>query len=737
MKNISLIPRLALIATLFAQALCASEISVSRGGPIESLQDARDEVRKLRAGGERGDIDVVIADGTYYLDETLILGLEDSAPTGAVTRYLAAEGARPVISGGRVIEGWKQTELAGGKIWVAEVPWAKGDAFFHVLFDGSEFLPRAQSPGFPVQVDANRKFYANEPEYRKHFSYAQNILKSWDNLEDIELYGQPTRAWMVNYLSIASVDTKAKTAELAVPSTYNMFGAFVVENCIDHLDVPGEWVLNSHEGKLYYWPESGQPGDQIVAPMLNELIRVAGTTDSSLAGVNDLPVEGIVFQGLQFSHADRQKWLPEDKGLQHDWNMWDKANGLIRFRGARNCRVTDCVFTDSGSDGVRLDLFAQEVTVENSTFSNLGGSGVLLAGYGPGKKDVNRGNTISNNEITRVGQLFLHSPGVFIWQSGENTISHNHIHDLAYTGLVVSGVRRRFFEPIFEQMGKKNPFRKKWIFDKDTREHSRTIRWDEITLGDKIEDWNYYEPYMHARANVIEFNEIHDCLKLLHDGNCIYLSGNGEGNIVRHNVTYNHPQGAMIRTDDDSHGNFVQGNLLFGTTGNQGITIKGLNEATGNVFVNCQLLTGGAGNTVDPESELSRNVFYHTSTGFSNGFHYGMPNVKDGLDYNLYYHEGGRGQALLAAQKKASRTQLIDKHSIVGDPMFIDHLHGDFGFKTGSPAFDLGIKPLNLAIVQEMGTLEDPFLSRFADGMPMHFKHTPKKKAKKSAELKL
>ncbi|CAA6677550.1 MULTISPECIES: right-handed parallel beta-helix repeat-containing protein [unclassified Lentimonas] len=732
-------PPLVIFSTLIASALFAADINVSVGGEIHSLPAARDAVRELRAAGEQGDIDVIIADGTYYLDETLILGLDDSAPEGAVTRYRAAADARPVISGGRVIQGWKQSGLAGGKIWVAEVPWAKGDAFFHCLYDGSELLQRAQSAPVTITNETKAKMYTGETAIRVNFGYTGDILKNWENLEDIELYGSPTRKWMVNFLPIESIDTQAKTGKLAIPASYRMAGSFVVENCMEHLDTPGEWVLNSQSGMLYYWPKSGTPSDQIIAPGLNELIRVAGHSDASLAGKNEKPVQGIVFQGLQFSHADRQQWLPEDKGLQHDWNMWDKANGLIRFRGAQNCVVTDCLFTDSGSDGVRLDLFAQGITVENSTFTNLGGTGVLLAGYGPGKKDVNKGNTIRNNEVTEVGLLFLHSPGIFVWQSGHNQIAHNHIHDLAYTGLVISGVRRRFFEPIFDQMGKPNPYRNKWIFDKETREHSSTIRWDEITLGDDIQDWNFYEPYMHARGNVIEFNEIHDCLKLLHDGNCIYLSGDGDGNVVRNNVTYNHPQGAMIRTDDDSHGNIVKGNLLFGTMGNQGITIKGLNVATGNVFVNCQLLTGGAGNTVDPDSTLSRNVFYHTSTPFTDGFHYGLPNVKEGLDYNLYYHEGGRAEALLAAQKAASRTKVIDRNSVAADPMFIDHIHGDFGFKAESPAFDLGIEPLTLDIVGQMGTLEDPFLARFADGMPMHFKHTPKKKGKKqkNAELHL
>jgi len=733
--------RLASVSLLYALMsvdLSGAEISVSVDGEIDSLKAARDAVRVMRASGERGDIDVVIHDGTYRLDETLILGLEDSAPTGAVTRFRAAEGARPVISGGRVIEGWQRSELQGGNIWMAKVPWAKGDAFFHCLYDGSTLLRRAQSEKVSVSVDASRRMYAGAVKDRIEFSYTGDVLKKWKNLEDLEMFGQPTRRWLVNYLGIATVDPKAQTAKLTVPATYNLFGNFVVENCIDHLDTPGEWALDSQQGILYYWPESGAPGAQIIAPALNELIRVEGVNDASLAGTKDQPVEGIVFEGLSFAHADRQKWLPEDKGIQHDWNLWDKANGLVRFRGARNCTIRDCIFSDSGSDGVRLDLFCQEISIEDCTFKDLGGTGILLCGYGPGKKDVNKNNRIHNNEITRVGRLFLHSPGVFVWQSGHNHISHNHIYDQAYTGLVISGVRRRFFAPLFEKMGEENPYTR-WSFPEGTREHLPTIRWDEITLS-SVEDWSAYEPYMHARGNVIEFNEVHDCLKLLHDGNCIYLSANGDDNIVRYNVTYNHPQGAMIRTDDDSHGATVSHNLLFGTMGDSGIAIKGLNTAQHNVYVNCQKLTGGAGNTVDPSAELSRNVFYYTSDAGPKTFHRGLGRVGAGLDYNLYYHEMGGAQKTLEGQRAESRTKKADVHSQAGDPLFVDFAHGDFSFREGSPALELDIEALTLETVGKIGTTRDPFLKRFAGGMPLEVHregHENTNVKKESAELKL
>ena len=712
------------IPDLKAETTSAQTITVSPDGKVATLPAARDAVRALRAAGEKGNIDVVIQDGVYRLDSTLVFGLEDSAPKGAVTRYRAAEGASPLISGGRVITNWEKSDLQGGKVWRAKVPWAKGDAFFHCLYDGSKLLQRAQSEGIRVEADSPEKEYAGELKHRLDFSYTGEVLKPCKNLEDLELYGQPTRAWLVNFLGIASVDSTNKRARLAVPATYRMSGLFVLENRVDDLDKPGEWALNSQEGMLYYWPKSGAPGDQIIAPALNELIRVEGVNDASVAGEKDQPVEGLVFSGLRFAHADRQKWLPQDQGIQHDWNMWDKANGLIRFRGARHCTVRNCTFSDSGSDGVRLDLFCQEITVEGSTFRDIGGTGILLCGYGPGKKDVNKGNTIHNNEITRVGQLFLHSPGIFVWQSGQNQISHNHVYDQAYTGIVIAGVRRRFFDPIFKKMGKPNPY-KKWIFPEGTREHIPTIRWDEITLTD-IEDWPAYEPYMHARGNLIEFNEVHDCLKLLHDGNCIYLSANGDGNIVRHNVTYTHPEGAMIRTDDDSHGATVQGNLLFGTKSNQGITIKGLNTATGNVFVNSQLLTGRAGNTVDPKSDLSRNIFYFVSGSVSDGFHYGVDTVGAGLDYNLYYHKAPRvAESLLKKQRARNTTKLADRHSLAADPMFVDATQGNFGFKKGSPALKLDMKPVALNIVAKMGTLRDPFLARFTADSTEFFKRPP------------
>ena len=51
--------------------------------------------------------------------------------------------------------------------------------------------------------------------------------------------------------------------------------------------------------------------------------------------------------------------------------------------------------------------------------------GILLCGYGPGTKDVNRNNIIRNNIVHHVGEIIWNGHGIFAWQSGNNKIINN------------------------------------------------------------------------------------------------------------------------------------------------------------------------------------------------------------------------------------------------------------------------------------------------------------------------
>jgi hypothetical protein len=79
-------------------------------GPLASLSAARDAIRRLKAQGKlkpNEPVEVLVADGEYALGETLVFEPQDGGTAEAPVIYRAADGARPVFSGGRKIKGFE------------------------------------------------------------------------------------------------------------------------------------------------------------------------------------------------------------------------------------------------------------------------------------------------------------------------------------------------------------------------------------------------------------------------------------------------------------------------------------------------------------------------------------------------------------------------------------------------------------------------------------------------------
>ena len=677
--------------------------------PFATLAKARDAVRRLKARGPQRDILVCIRGGVYRLQETVVFSVKDSAAQGHTITYAAAPGERPVISTGVEITGWKKADgplpglpsSARGKVWVADVP--KGLGRFNTLHDAGKMLPRARSKG----VTPTKLYKRGQPADRVTLDCPPGLIRPWSNVKDVEVVVVPTYPWVVNILPLAGADPKTGIVKTAVPATYPLgkpnFGHFPegslwVENALEFLDEPGEWVLNTTTRKLYLWPRSDHPGESIVAPTLTELIRVEGEIDYD--GPRDTPVNNLVFRGLTFTGGDRFSWEPTKTGwgLQHDWEMFDRPTAMVRFRGAEGCAVEHCRFAHSGGSGVRLDLHCQKNRITGNVIEHVGGVGVLLAGYGPGTTNVNKHNTVSNNHVHRVGELLWHSPGIFAWQSGENEIANNLVHHTPYTAIVVSG---------------------RISYDRQGRgECSRTVRWDEIdrVLPDKPKpmDWYVREPFMHGRKNRVVRNEIHHTMEVLGDGNCIYISGTGGGNLVKQNYLHDvtSPRiNANIRCDDDQHKTIMEDNVILRCCG-EGFIIKGDNTIVNNIVAD--LRPAGADRTpclhqrgyiVLPYGQvkgatIQRNIFCSLVKDQrvlteSRSRTRGPSLLRDcNADYNLYFNRadpdwGGR-------HLREQQAFGVETHSLSADPLFEDLDGGDLRLKPGSPALKLGFKPIEL-----------------------------------------
>ena len=103
-KNIFL-PFLLAFFVFVPAMLMAADVTVSPGGPIASLQQAVEAVRKI----EKLDKPIVVEfqGGVYPMTEPVVFKSEDSGTEKAPVVYRAAQGQDVVFSGGRKITGWK------------------------------------------------------------------------------------------------------------------------------------------------------------------------------------------------------------------------------------------------------------------------------------------------------------------------------------------------------------------------------------------------------------------------------------------------------------------------------------------------------------------------------------------------------------------------------------------------------------------------------------------------------
>ncbi len=638
------------------------------------------------------------------MTETVVFGPADSGKGDRTITFEAYPGEHPVFSSAVEIGEWERlsephtslAQAARGKVWVADVPQLHGKSWrFHTLYDAAGRLPRARSAGF-VPLPGGKPNVLHFPMGR---------LRNWPNLNDIEVVIRPHHAWILNILPLQYVDERSQLARTTIRATYAMNELHFlkgtescwVENVLEELDEPGEWVLNSAEQKLYLWPRGRSAPRGIMAPTLRELIRVEGSIDKK--GPKDVPVRNLRFRGLTFMHGARYSLSDHDAGLQHDWEMYDQDHALVRLRGAEHCVIEECHFTQSGGGAIRVDLHGISNTITGNHIEHIGGTGILLCGYGPGTKDVNRKNSILNNHIHHTGELYWHSPGILAWQSGENRVSNNLIHNTPYSGIILSGCVTRFFQI------------------HDGREIARTIRWHEVGGGPAKKTLDQVRPFLHTRDNLIEYNEIHHVMERLGDGNGIYIRGSGSGNVIRRNYIHDlvapTPMQAAIRTDGGQRDTLITENLIYRCVA-QGIILKLNNRCDNNIVADviapprgyCLSLREGP----MTGATIQRNILYSSNERCT--FIDELPPGKGRktedrrgrqlarstdahTDYNIYFCAGDPelGRRMLLGQQRGG----VDAHSMAVDPRFADPENGDFRLKPDSPALRMGFVPIDVS----------------------------------------
>lgn len=429
--------------------------------PYTSLESARDAIRPKLAGMQ-GDIYVKLLDGTFNLPKTFQLTTADSGRNGYRVIYEAANGAKPIVSGGTAITGWHQTGV--NNVWSAKVP-----AGFKTrqLYINGQRAQIAQGT-LPVTLTQTATGY----------TASANTMSTWSNPQDIEfVYPSGPSNWTESRCRIATINSTVitmvqpcwdNTTKRDTPGTTlqkSNFGeplkvAPLATNAKELLTQPGQWYLDSSANTISYIPLSGQEMNsvQAIAPSLQTLVEAKGTESA--------PVENIIFRRIGFEYGgwlepsgsngyspiqtgtymtgqDAYKYQGACDGTPQatcPYMSFDQIPGNVTFTHAHNVTFESNRFEHLGAVGLSLGSGSQNNTVEGNIFTDISGSGLILGGVSQPLVNTSlqvADNNILNNYFTNTSAEYRDNAALFVGYSKRTTIAHNQINTVPYSGIAI------------------------------------------------------------------------------------------------------------------------------------------------------------------------------------------------------------------------------------------------------------------------------------------------------------
>lgn len=522
--------------------------SQNSDGPLKSLSAARDKIRTIKTSNQfTKNINVYLRNGTYFLTEPLNLDERDSGTNSYRITYTSFPGEIALISGGKILNNsWQQYS---GNIYSMQV-----DSNFNSLFLGFERLTRARTPNIGSFYTGSASASSTDKKYAFNFA-AGNLNSSWKNLNSIEIVSDIK--WEQNRFRINTISgNKVSVIGGMNPTVGNSYaedysaGSFryYVDNVFEKLDSPGEWYLDKTTSTLYYWPRNQEEiaNGIFIAPKVSQLIKINGKKDNY--------VKNIAFENLIFAHTD---WIIGNEGYRGSQaGIYITSPPALFFNYTNNSQFVNNLVTLTGAYAIYSN--SGYLNISGNEFLNLGAGGIQV-----GKEnkfldgtswpssmlpelDIATRNTISNNKIYNLGQVFREGVAVWIGLSGYNTIENNLIYNGGYSG---------------------------------------------ISVGWK---WGFAETP--ARNNLIQRNIIHDVMQEINDGAAIYTLGKQTGTAIKYNFIYNIIKTPLhsfssceyciqgIHMDEGSSAMVVHNNIIKNTFNGMVLNVGSGNDIHDNIF---------------------------------------------------------------------------------------------------------------------------------------------------------
>jgi hypothetical protein len=652
---------LSLVSAFAANSVQAVDLYVSPAGSdafvgttqaksVASLAKARDLARPY-AG--KTAVTVHVADGVYYLPETLTFASQDSGSEKNPVVYKADNEGEAVLSGGSKLELEWQPYRDG--IFQAKTP---AGLEVDQLFIDSKAQRMARYPNYdPKKKTAAYQGYSAD-------AFSKERAANWADPTGGYIHAMHKSQWGGYHYRITGKDAEGEVTyeggwqnnrQMGMHKSYRM-----VENIFEELDAAGEWFHNAKTSTLYYMPIAGVD----LAKAKVEVVRLRHLIE--LQGTQAAPVKFISLQGFTVRHAARTFMDCKEPLLRSDWAIY--RGGAFLLTGTEDVSILDCEFDQVGGNAVFVNNYNRRTLVKGCHIHDAGASGVCFVGdpkavrnplfeynetqhlseidLTPGPKTDNypADSTVEDCLIHGIGSVEKQPAAVQISMAQGITVRDVSIYDCARSGINVS--EGTWGGHLIEGCD---------VFDTvlETHDHGSFNSWGR-------------DRFWHLKG--VKSAQLPE----------LSLLDAVETSVIR-NSRWRCDHGWDIDLDDGSSNYDIYNNLLLA----KGLKLREgfRRHAWNNVIVNNGLHphVWYVGN----KDEVYGNILMsrHRPARMK------RPNADSArVDKNLFFV--GDASTVKATSDKLG----WDKKSIFGDPQFVDSASGDFRVKEGSPAFDVGFE---------------------------------------------
>eukprot|EP01052_Picozoa_sp_SAG31_P004019 SAG31_NODE_161_length_21899_cov_16.832844_19_plen_894_part_00 len=204
---------------------------------------------------------------------------------------------------------------------------------------------------------------------------------SWTNIDDVVLHVIHYDWWGNWQWKLSELDTETQTMKFGAGGWQDAHGGpvahnwFFAENVLQELDSPGEWYVDKHTRRIYYWPVNPSTrGTELVVSQLQTVLRVAGEQKTP---AHDISVAGIVFAHTTTMYVAERYAVPS----AGDWSVLSR--GAVELDGVRNIFLRGCTWAQVGGNALSLAGAVHDSIVADGDFLKTGDSGIVSVGRLP------------------------------------------------------------------------------------------------------------------------------------------------------------------------------------------------------------------------------------------------------------------------------------------------------------------------------------------------------------------